>query len=50
MNENEDITNSYEVITKGYRREREKWNNRFRLIRNRMKRSRFGSRRNASGD
>lgn len=29
---------------RSYRREREKWNNRFRLIRKRMKRSKFGSR------
>ena len=41
MNENEDIT-------KGYRREREKWNNRFRLIRKRMKSSKFGIRKNTS--
>lgn len=34
------------VITKSYRREREKWNNRFRLIRNRMWRRRKRIRKN----
>lgn len=39
------ITRSYRSITRSYRRERKReWNNRFRLIRNRMKRRKFGSR------
>lgn len=43
------ITNGYEDITKGYNeREWERLNNRFRLIRNRMKRRKFGIERNAS--
>lgn len=43
---------SYGVITRSYRREREgkrgSWNNRFRLIIRRMKRSKFGIERNTS--
>lgn len=38
------ITRSYRSITRSYRRERESWSNRFRLIRKRMKRRKFGSR------
>lgn len=38
------ITRSYKSITRSYRRERKSWSNRFRLIRKRMKRSKFGSR------
>lgn len=41
----ESITKSHETITKSYERgKRENWSNRFRLIRKRMKRSKFGSR------
>lgn len=55
------ITRSYKSITRSYRRERERvgekekerkrrsWNNRFRLIRNRMKRRMWKRKRNASG-
>lgn len=46
------ITKGYESITRSYKREREgergSWNNRFRLIRKRMKSSKFGIKRNAS--
>lgn len=46
------ITRSYKSITKSYRREREEergsWNNRFRLIRNRMKRRMKRRKRNGS--
>lgn len=40
------ITKGYGVITRSYKRG--SWNNRFRLIRKRMKRRKFGSRRNTS--
>lgn len=39
---------SYGVITRSYRRERESWNNRFRLIRKRMKRRMNRRKRNGS--
>lgn len=48
------ITKGYKSITRSYKREREgirekgNWNNRVRLIRKRMKRSKFGIERNTS--